>query len=144
MNITVPIYIELRPQVDNSPEFYLIRPLFFKEPVVRDEDLQRALAKFVKAMRKELNEEGRKPRHNMLASYSFAPEFDEQMFSLSLDLKTRKASGKFLFVTLNALGSRLAFTPSLPDLWFEFERGEDLQMRAVEVLTDYYRTIEKF
>jgi len=143
MNITVPIYIELRPQVDTSPGFYLIRPLFFQEPDVRDEDLQRALAKFVKAMRNELDEEGRKPRHNLLAAYSFAPEFDEQLLSLSLNLKTRTANCKFLFVTLSALGGRIAFTPSLPDLWFEVERGEDFQMRAVEVLTDYYRTSEK-
>jgi hypothetical protein len=44
---------------------------------------------------------------------------------------------------LNSFDRRLAFTPSLPQLWFEIERGEDLSSRAIEVLTRYFRGREK-
>ena len=46
---------------------------------------------------------------------------------------------KLLFVAFKHLAKRLAFTPALPDVWFEVGRGTTLQARATEVLTDYWR-----
>jgi ATP-dependent Clp protease ATP-binding subunit ClpA len=143
MNIAIPIYIELIPQEGQPTPFYSIRPLFFQEPAGRDEELQRAIAKFVKVMRRELDGEGRRLRQDGLAAYSFAPEIEDQLLNLSLDLKSRTSHCKFLFVTLNSFDRRLAFTPSLPHLWFELERGEDLSSRATEVMTKYFRGKDK-
>jgi len=138
MKVTVPIYIEQQ-QESGQPASYFIRPLFFDEPVARDEELQGAIGKFVKAMRRELDEAGKKMWQSDLAAYSFAPEPDDQLLSFNLDLKTRKAACRMLFVTFNSLNRRIAFSPNLPQLWFEIERGETLQSRAAEVLTQFFR-----
>lgn len=142
MNITIPIYIELLPQEDQSV-LYAVRPLFFPEPTVRAEELQRAIARFAKALRSKLSAEGKLMRHDALATYSFAPEVEEHLLRLTLDLKTRTAHVNFLFVTLERFDRRVVFTPSLPQLWFELQRGEDLPARATDVLTRYFRGKEK-
>ncbi|MGE0132836.1 MAG: AAA family ATPase [Blastocatellales bacterium] len=138
MKITVPIYIEQQ-QESGQPATYVVRPIFFHEPVARDEELQRAIGKLVKALRRTLDEAGKKMWHNELAGYSFAPELDDQLLSFNLDLKTRRVACRMLFVTFNSLNRRIAFSPSLPQLWFEIERGETLQSRAAEVLTQFFR-----
>ncbi|HVT83272.1 MAG TPA: AAA family ATPase, partial [Phycisphaerae bacterium] len=38
---------------------------------------------------------------------------------------------------------RIAFSPTIPDYWFDVARGEDLLIRAAEALTDYYKALEK-
>ncbi|MGH9833521.1 MAG: hypothetical protein ACRD9Y_10925, partial [Blastocatellia bacterium] len=139
MKLTVPIYIEQHQETEQPSLSYSVRPLFFNEPVCRDEDLQRAIGKFVKALRRELDEAGKKMWQNGLAWHSFAPDLDDQMLSFRLDLKTRKADCRLLFITFNSLDRKLAFSPNLPQLWFEVERGETLQSRAAEVLTGFFR-----
>src|SRR5262249_43563737 len=42
-----------------------------------------------------------------------------------------------------ALGRRVAFTPALPELWFEAPRGQSLEGRAGEVLGKHFRTLER-
>jgi ATP-dependent Clp protease ATP-binding subunit ClpA len=138
MKITVPIYIEQQHD-PGQPVSYFVRPLFFHEPVARDEELRRAIGKLVKALRRTLDEVGKRMWHNELAGYSFAPELDDQMLSFNLDLKTRRAACRMLFVTFNSLNRRIAFSPNLPQLYFEIERGETLQERATEVLTQFFR-----
>ncbi len=142
MNITIPIYIEQQPQ-QNQPPVYLVRPLFVAEPIVRDEELRRAITKFVKASRKVFDKLGKQMRQTGIAEYTFAPDIEEHTLRFSLNLKEQTANCKFLFITFNALGRRIAFTPSIPSLWFEIERGESLQDRAAEVLTDHFRHRDK-
>lgn len=139
MPITIPIYIQQYQRPEESSPLYIVRPLFFQEPVGRDEELQRAVSRFVKGMRRALDEAGRDRWQNDLAAYSFAPSLDDQVLSFNLDLRTRRAACRFLFVTFKTAGRRVAFTPSLPDLWFEIDRGETLESRATEVLTQHFR-----
>lgn len=139
MNISIPIYIEQQPQ-QNSPPLYLVRPLFLDEPVVRDEELQRAMSKFARAARKELEKIGKNRLQSGIAAYTFAPEVEERLLQVSLTLKERSARGKFLFVLFNVLDRRVAFTPSIPNLWFEIGRGEKLETRAREVLGEYFKS----
>jgi ATP-dependent Clp protease ATP-binding subunit ClpC len=143
MNLTIPIYIEQLPLEGQSTPVYAVRPLFFPEPIGLDVELQRALAKFAKAMRRDLDTRARAMRHDSLTEYCFAPEVDDQLIALALDLKTRTVRCSFLFVTINGFDRRIAFTPKLPHLWFEIDRGEDLHTRATEVLTSYFRGKEK-
>jgi ATP-dependent Clp protease ATP-binding subunit ClpA len=142
MKLTIPIYIEQQPQA-NAPALYLVRPLFLTEPAVRDEELQRAVTKFVKAARKIFDKLGRQMQQTSIAEYTFAPDIEEHTLQLSLNLKEQTAHCKFLFIAFNALGRRLAFTPSIPGLWFEIDRGESLHDRAVEVLTEHFRNRDK-
>ena len=50
---------------------------------------------------------------------------------------------KYLFVTFDAFGKKIVYTPNVPDFWFELTRGEDLQRRAEDVLTEYFKTLER-
>src|SRR5262249_23006695 len=131
-----------QPQQNQSP-IYVVRPLFLDEPIARDEDLHRAVAKFVKASRKTLNKMGKQMLQTGIADYTFAPDIEEQLLKLSLNLKERTANCKFLFIIFNALDRRIAFTPSVNHLWFEIGRGETLLERATEVLTEYFRNRDK-
>ena len=142
MNLKIPIYIEQQPQSGNS-WIYHVRPLFFEEPTGRDEELSRAVAKFVRAMRKTLDKLGKERSQRPIADYGFAPEIEEQTLALQLDLKENKSNCRFLFVTFHALDRRIAFTPSLDSLWFEIGRGETLHNRAAEVLAEFFRYGEK-
>ncbi|MFN8004015.1 MAG: hypothetical protein U0X75_23735 [Acidobacteriota bacterium] len=53
--------------------------------------MQRAIARFVKQMRRELNDQGRAIRHDTLATFGFAPEIEDHFLKLDLDLKTYSA-----------------------------------------------------
>ncbi len=97
MNLTIPIYIEQLPQEGQSTPVYAVRPLFFPDPIGLDVELQRALAKFAKAMRRDLDSRGRAMRHDSLAEYCFAPEVDEELITLALDPENAHGS---LFVPL--------------------------------------------
>ncbi|HXG67301.1 MAG TPA: AAA family ATPase [Blastocatellia bacterium] len=140
MKITIPIYIEAQ---SASTTVYSARPLFFPAPVEKGEVLNRVMTRLARSLRRELDLLGRELRHDRLAAYSFCPEVDDRILTLTLDLRQRRAACRFLFVAFEALERRLAFTPSLPDLWFEVGRGEALAARAAEVLTRHFRDLEK-
>jgi ATP-dependent Clp protease ATP-binding subunit ClpC len=143
MNVTVPIYIEeLRPE-GTSTALHRIRPLFFPSPEAQDENLNRAVTKLAKLLKREFDRLGANDDHSELASYSFCPNIEDHSLKLTLELGKRRVACRFLAVVVRALGRKLAFTPSIPDLWFEIGRGETLQNRATEVLTRHFRELEQ-
>lgn len=143
MNLTVPIYVEERKRPGQPVPEYSVRPLFFSHPVRKDELLSRALTKLAGDLRALLDNLGRDMRHDALARWSFLPDIVEQHLSLRLELRRSASVCKALFVRFEALGRRLAFTPVLPELWFELEKSESLETRAREVLSAHFRQIEK-
>ena len=143
MNLKIPIYIELVTDAEQSANLYSVRPLFFRGPVARDLELQRAIARFVKAFRQELNQMGKQIRHDALISFTFSPDLEEQLITLNIDLKNRSLRCRFLFVVLKAFDRRIAFTPSIPGLWFDLEKNQELPARAAEVLREYFREGQK-
>ena len=143
MNLTVPIYVEERKRPGQTVPEYSVRPLFFSHPVRKDELLSRALTKLAGDLRSLLDSLGREMRHDELARWSFLPDMTEKRLSLRLELRRSAPICKALFVRFEALGRRLAFTPVLPDLWFELEKPESLEARAAEVLSAHFRQTEK-
>jgi ATP-dependent Clp protease ATP-binding subunit ClpA len=139
MNVTIPIYVEEQPQPHSSANLYFVRPLFFRQPFMRDENLRRAMNNLVRELNKLFTELGKQMRHDELAGYCFAPAVEDHLLKLSLNLGKQRAQVRFLFVRMEAFGRRLAFTPNLPEFALELERGESLQTRATEVLTEYFR-----
>ncbi|MBI1918951.1 MAG: ATP-dependent Clp protease ATP-binding subunit [Planctomycetes bacterium] len=137
MNITIPIYVH------SHRESYTVRPLFFSHPVAQHEKLERVLHLLARDLRKELRHLGKQLRHDELSAYTFCPDLDYHRIDLILELRKRVGRGCFFFVTFHALGRRLAFAPSLPEVWSELARGETLHDRATEVLTAHFRTREK-
>ncbi len=143
MNITIPLYIEkLSPEGTPAP-LYTVRPLFFSDPVARGEDLNRTVNRLVKDLREEIKRLGKSMRHEELAAFSFSPVVEDHLLKLVLDLGSRKVACRFLIATFEALDRKVAFSPSVPDLWFEVGRGETLADRATENLVLYFREKEK-
>ncbi len=143
MNITIPIYIQKQPQQGTAPPIHILRPLFHLDLEVRGEDLNRAVTKLAEKIRYACHQLGAEMRHEALARFGFAPDVEDRFLKLTLDLGSRKAECNFLLAAFQSLGRKLAFTPALPDLWFEIHRGETLADRAVEVLSHHFRQKER-
>ena len=141
MELTLPIYVEVRPH--EGQLVHHCRPLFGEGVQASDARLGLALGKLNKRLKQQLDLLGSQPRHEGLAWAAFAPALETHVVKLALDLKETIAKCRFLFVTFPALGRRIAFTPALPELWFEVERNEQLEDRATEVLTKHFRRLEK-
>jgi ATP-dependent Clp protease ATP-binding subunit ClpA len=143
MNFSIPVYVQAVGVAGEPARRYTVRPLFFARPQRRHENLNRAMSLLADDLRRHLHELGKCFRHDELAAYSFCPELEYHRLDLVLDLRRTRPRCRFLFVTFAALGRKLAFTPSLPELWFEVGRGEKLEARAAEVLARHFREQER-
>ena len=143
MTITLPIYVRTVDAADGQGRAYEVRPLFHPAPSRRDPSLERALNLLATDLRKHLRELGRRDRHDELAEWAFCPEIESRRVDLVIELRRSRPRARFLVASFEALGRRLAFTPSVPGAWFEVARGERLEARAAEVLTEYFRTRER-
>jgi len=137
MNLTIPLYVHLH------EDHYTVRPLFHPGPVERHEKLERVLFQLGRELRKQLNELGKSWRHDDLASYAYCPDLEFRRFDVKIELRRRSAETRFFFVLFDWQDRKIVFTPAVPDLWFEVQRGESLTDRATEVLTHYFRAREK-
>ena len=143
MNITVPIYAEEQASGGTLARRIALRPLFFPDPSEQDESMQRGTARLARELRRELTRLARAARHEELAAYGFYPPLEDRILKLTLVLGNRRFEVRHLVITTSAFGRRFAWTPSLPELWFEVARGETLQHRAEEVLTEHYKLLER-
>ncbi len=62
---------------------------------------------------------------------------------MRLDLRDRTADLKVMLASVTRHGHLLAFSPSVPELWFDVRKGESLEARAQEVYTAYFRRQRK-
>jgi ATP-dependent Clp protease ATP-binding subunit ClpC len=143
VKITLPIYIQKQATKGSEPPMHILRPLFHQHLESRGEDLNRALTKLAQKLRKECGEYGDLWRHDRLARFAFSPELEDHFHKFDFEMASRRARSNLLIVVIKSLGRRIAFTPSVPDLWFEIQRGETLASRAIEVLTQYFREKER-
>ncbi len=137
MRFRVPIYVA------QSAAGYTARPVFFPRPVRTDDNLNRLLTKLVGEIVRAIEVEARADRQDFVARWAFAPPLSQHRLALEIELRRRKVKGKFLFVAFEHLGRRLAFTPSVPDVWFEVVRGELLEDRAKAALEEHWRAVER-
>jgi ATP-dependent Clp protease ATP-binding subunit ClpA len=142
MNFSIPVYVESVRSRGSAP-VYQARPLFFPAPVQRGERLERLLARLARDLAQTLAELGRQSRHDGLAAWTFHPALRQQRIELTIPLRRRTSHCRFLFVVFRALGRRLAFTPAVPEVWFDVARGESLSGRAAEALTRHFRELER-
>ena len=137
MNFRIPIY------VFQHPRGYTARPLFFSSPERTDDKLNRLLTKLTRELITQLERLGREKRHDAVAAWAFSPRVTGHRVSLEIELRRRIARVKYVFVAFDHMGLRLAFTPAVPDLWFEITRNEPLEVRAQAVLTEHWRQVER-
>ena len=141
MLVSIPIYVEVRRE--NGRSLHRCRPLFFDGPHGADAHLGLAMSKLNRVLKPFLDQLGTSRRHDRLAELLFAPIVTTHLLKFTLDLRERQARCKYLWVVFEALGERVAFTPSLPQLWCQILPGHHLEMRLKEVLTNHFREQEK-
>src|SRR5262245_34119547 len=141
MQLTLPIYLEVRRGGGRS--VHHCRPVFFQAPGGDDPHRGLAMGKLSKRLKAMLDGLGSQPSHYGLASCAFSPPLETHVIKLSLVLRERTARCKLLLVVFAALDRRIAFSPSLAELWFEIGEGERLDERALAVYTRYFRDREK-
>jgi len=143
MKFTTPILIEARRERDVPGAVHYVRPVFFPHLVEASNELSRALAKLAHRLREHLRGEAIGGNHRYVERYTFNPKMMLSRLPLRLDLQDHLALGTFPVVTFRSLQRRLGFVPTLPDVWFELQRGENLAERASEELTRYFRKLAK-
>ena len=141
MLLTIPIYVEVRRA--GGAQVHRCRPLFFAGPRAEDAHLGLAIGKLNRRLRQHFDRLGGDRRHDELAAQAYSPELSTHLLKHSLELRKGQFRCRLLWVAFAALGRRVAFTPSLPELWLEVNDGEKLQVRAEEVLTHHLRDLEK-
>jgi ATP-dependent Clp protease ATP-binding subunit ClpC len=138
MIFRVPIYVAA-----GSGGSFTARPLFFPQPERTDTNLNRLISKLARDITKRIEELGKEDRQDDCARWTFSPDLTQHRHLIEVELRRRTVKVKLLFVAFKHLAKRLAFTPALPDVWFEVGRGTTLQARATEVLTDHWRARER-
>lgn len=133
----VPVYIA---QVKTG---HVARPLFFTYPERRDDNLNRLLTKLSRDIVVVLEKLGLETRHDEAARWAFNPRLSTHRVPLTFEMRRRTVKTRYFFVAFRHLGKKIAFTPSVPDVWFEIARGERLETRANEVLQEHWRKCER-
>lgn len=138
MLFRVPIYVAAE-----KGGTFRARPLFFTNPERSDANLNRLMSKLARDITKAIEQAGKQERHEECSRWSFSPGLTQHRLDLKIELRRRIAKAKYLFVAFRHLGKRLAFTPVVPEHWFDISRNSNLKTRAQEVLTDYWRQKER-
>ena len=142
MKIELPIFVQTG-TADVPKGVSSVRPLFFERPVETNREIAKARAKLATGLTKMLGEMARGGKHREVARYTFCPDLRLHTLKFRLDLRRQSFHGRFPVVAFRQMSRRLAFSPLLPDLWFEVHRGNGLESRAREVYTEYLRNIER-
>ncbi len=128
---------------DASAPVYRFQPLFFSTPMVSHARLQRGMERFTRELRKHLEQLGKTQDQQVLAGWLYAPPVDYRLLDVTLDLRRSLARCRYLFAICDTRAGLVAFTPSLPHLWFDLQSIAELPERAREVLTHHFREQER-
>lgn len=140
MIFQVPVYITNDKQAKGQ---YIASCLFASSIYRRDDNLNRLMSKLARDVAKQIETLSKNTRHDTLDMWTFSPEFTQHRLAIDIELRRRRAKQKLLFVVFRHLNRRIAFTPTYPDMWFELVRNAELQNRATEILTNYWRERER-
>lgn len=143
MLVTIPVLATEQNQPNQPAPIVSARPLFTLQPVEQGAGLQRALNKLAQSLREQFESLGAEARHDEIARFTFSPFLSTKMLNFRLFLSKKSFDCKYLFVIFDAFDRKIAYTPNVPEIWFEIGRGEDLRQRAEEVLTEHFKSLER-
>lgn len=143
MNLTIPIYVESYKPPDQPAPLFFCRGLFIDGPATQDRQLNRAVNELVKQLKRRLDELAREPRHDDFLAATFCPDLEDHCLDLAFDLRSGWQRLRLSIVAFRAIDRRIAFSPALPDVWFEAPAEEQLQSRANRVFERYFRARER-
>lgn len=145
MEISIPVYVEKFKRPRDHVPVHRVRPLFNLNETVIQERLQTAMGELGRQMRKRFVELAKERRHDLLLDWTHLPQMTSQQIKVRIEAGGRAANLRLLVVqmipwgTHGEPGRRVAFTPTLPGLWFDLRPGEELQGRLLDVLTEYVK-----
>jgi ATP-dependent Clp protease ATP-binding subunit ClpC len=139
---SIPVYVEESRQEDGRPLF-TVQALFHPDLQRRGELADRALMRLAQDLRIAASRLSAQPRHDELLALLRSPDLAERMVDLAIDLRRGTARVRALVVSYRWNGRQLAFSPSLPELWFEVPVGASVEQRALEVYTEHFRKKER-
>jgi len=143
MNITIPVYIETTSAAPGKAPEYVVRPLFFPSPEARSPFLQSALNKLTQRLREIMVEAGKLQRHESLAAWTFNPETETRRCEVRIEVAKQSARLKLLIVLIRQFERRIAFTPTLPDVWFDVLPDQDPEDRLAESITEFLKKVSR-
>lgn len=143
MKFTIPVYVKQLPPDEEGIGSYEVSPLFVPYHSIRNELLSRAMTRLARDIRKTLHSLGRQKQTEEMAPWSFCPTVEEHRYDIDVELRRRVAHCRFLVIAFKALDRKLAFSPCVPDVWFEVRRGETIRDRANAVYTHHYKEQER-
>lgn len=149
MNLYIPIFSE-RIHRREKGKTYRVCPAFPAMPF-KDRDAfevfnpreDRAIEELTRILRRHFNELAQDLRHDSLLRWSFHPEIKGEKIPLQLFLRKQSINGEWFAISYQSMGRRIVTLPKLPGVTFDVERGDRLADRATEVLTQYFRKLEK-
>ena len=136
MVVGIPIYVWT-----DDTGFHRCRPLFFADCEAGDEYLGKAMSELNRKLDDVLYLSRLRRRHDDLAAKLFSPSVKTRQCRFSVDLRKHVVKCRLLFVSFAALGRVVAFTPDIPDLWFEVPRGESLSATAERVVAAHFKRL---
>jgi ATP-dependent Clp protease ATP-binding subunit ClpA len=143
MLLSIPVLATEQKETNQPDPTIVVRPLFNLNLSEQGKSLRRAMNKLIQTLRSQYEELGKEARHFDLAWWTFSPTMTTKLLNFRIVLSAKSFQCKYLFVTLNAFGKKLVYVTNVPDIWFELGRGEDLEQRATEVLTEHFRKFER-
>jgi ATP-dependent Clp protease ATP-binding subunit ClpC len=138
MKVCVPLYLQgTASQYRSFPLFW--PELFFVQAPLLDKVVRLSLQN----LRQNLETSSKEPRLDKFARITFCPDLREHFLHLKFEYERRTAQLRLLFVTFQALSQRVAYTPSLPNLWFHLQETPSLEEQAGEAIRLHLRQLKR-
>ncbi len=142
MRIVVPILVESS-RGESAGASIVAQPLYHTTPRVSGDQLGRVLAKLSLRLRSDLSLLAEGSQHEPLLRWHNIQPIDAKSLKLHLDLRDITATINVLLVTVQRHGRNIVFSPTIPDVWFDIEKGESLLQRATDVYQAHFRQLRK-
>lgn len=138
MKICVPLYLQ------GGSSQYVSFPLFWPDLFsVQAPLLDKVVRLSQQNLRQTLENSRKDPRLDVFTRTTFCPDLREHFLHLKFEYERRTAQVRLLFVTFEALGQRVAYTPSLPNLWFHLQDTPSLEEQAAEAVRLHLRQLKR-
>lgn len=106
---------------------------------VRGSELGRVLATLAAKLRRYATDNVRNMTNDIFYSLHQPEQLNSAFRKIRVDLRDRSYELKLLFVSFPCCGTEFAFSPSIPDQWFEVKKDEHWLSRSIEVYQEYFR-----
>ena len=139
--LTIPLFVE---KVANTTGFsYEVNPVFHTKIRSNDKREDQAIERATQNLRSHLSMLTKESNHEALCNLSFCPELANHQLVLNIRLRKMNFHGKFFFVAFRMFERRIFYSPKMPELCFQVNRGESPEQIASDFLTEYFRKEEK-